>query len=237
MTIREKISKLVEYSGGKVIDDRYVIEPGVALISKTVNLIPPKIKELFNLTDEEKQLAELNAKITYMNFGKTRDGYIEEIVNDRHEFSVLSNINLGFLVVGVKEETVLEFVSSIADISRQTTSRTRSADDTLYTVEEPDIQFIDMFLDIRESYLEKHPLLKNKDDIEKRNEFNLCQKAMGFTISMNLGNWISYVDRKLIQDYEYEFQSICQKIKELIKQEYLYIEFESDKEDIKKKIK
>lgn len=237
MSTREKISKLIECSGGRVINDRYVTSPGVMLISRTENVIPIEVADLFNLTDDDKQLAELNARITYMNFKEPRDGYIENIINNVGHYSVLSNINLGFLVTGVKGETLLEFASSIANISRQTTSRTRSADDTLYVVREEDIPFVEEYLKIREDYLEQYPLTKDKNDIEKRNEFNLFTKAMSFTISMNLADWIYYVDKKIIQDYEYEFKSICMKIKELIKREYPYIEFASDMDADKGKIK
>lgn len=229
MSVRENISKLIEYSGGKVIDDRYVVEPGILLISKTENVIPKEIKDLFNLTSDNKQLAELNARITYMNFKETRKNYVEDIINNAKHHSILSNINLGFLVTGVKGETLLEFASSVANISRQTTSRTRSADDTLYVVKEEDISFVEEYLKLRNNYLDKYYLTKDKDDIEKRNEFNLFTKAMSFTVSMNLAEWIYYVDKKIIQDYEYELKSVCIKIKELIKKEYPYINFESDK--------
>ncbi len=230
MNTREKTSKLIEYCGGRVLDDRYVVEPGVVLISKTVNVIPEEVRELFNLTDDNKQLAELNARITYMNFNEPRSGYVEDIINNKKHQSILSNINLGFLIAGVKGETLLEFVSSGANISRQTTSRTRSADDTLYVANEDDIPFIEEYLHLREQYLRVYPLSKDKDDIEKRNEFNLFTKAMSFTVSMNLYDWVYYVDKKIIQDYEYEFKDICRRIKALIKKEYPYIEFESDKE-------
>ena len=233
MSTRENISKLIEYCGGKVIDDRYVVEPGVMLVAKTVNVIPDDVVNLFHLTDDNKRLAELNARVTYMNFKEPREDYIEDIINNIKHQSILNNIYLGFLVAGVKGETLLEFASSSANISRQTTSRTRSADDTLYVVSEEDTNLVDDFLKTRDAYLEKYPLEKDKDIIEKRNEFNLFTKAMSFTVSMNLYDWIYYVDKKLIQDYEYEFKSICKKIKELIKQEYPYIEFESDKEPIK----
>lgn len=229
MNTRENISKLIELTGGKVIDNRFVIEPGVILISKTENTIPKDIAKLFNLTEENKQLAELNARITYMNFNKPREDYVENIINNLKHQSILSNINLGFLITGIKGETLLEFASSRANISRQTTSRTRSADDTLYVASKSDIPYIKEFLKMRESYLQKYPLTKDKDDIEKRNEFNLFTKAMSFTISMNLYDWIYYVDKKIIQDYEYELKNICMKIKKLIKEEYPYIIFESDK--------
>lgn len=234
MSTRKKISKLIEYSGGKVIADRYVIEPGVLLISKTENVIPKEIGELFKLTDNNKQLSELNARITYMNFNEPRENYIEGIINGAKHYSVLTNISLGFLITGVKGETLLEFASSIANISRQTTSRTKSADDTLYVASEQDIPFITEFLELRNKYLDEYPTSKDKDEIEKRNEFNLFTKAMSFTISMNLCDWINYVDRKIIQDYEYEFKSICLKIKNLIKKEYPYIEFASDKKEYQK---
>ncbi|MCI8461077.1 MAG: hypothetical protein HFE81_06730 [Bacilli bacterium] len=237
MTTRENIASLIEYSGGKVIADRYVIEPGVLLISKTTNVIPQKISNLFNLTDDNKQLAELNARITYMNFKSPRENYIEDIVNSIKHHSVLTNITLGFLVTGIKGETLLEFTSSIANISRQTTSRTRTADDTLYVANEEDIPFVEEYMSLRKAYLEKHSLSKDKDGIEKRNEFNLFTKAMSFTISMTLADWIYYVDKKIIEDYEYELKSICMKIKELIKKEYPYIEFASDKVKLNEKIK
>lgn len=229
MNTREKTSRLIEYCGGKVIDDRYVIEPGVILISRTQNVIPENISELFHLTDENKQLAELNARITYMNFNEPRPNYVEDIINNKKHQSILSNINLGFLIAGVKGETLLEFTSSSANISRQTTSRTRSADDTLYVVREGDIPFIEEYLKLRTEYLSAHPEEQDKDDIEKRNEFNLFTKAMSFTVSMNLYDWVYYVDKKIIQDYEYEFKDICRRIKAIIKKEYPYVEFESDK--------
>lgn len=230
MNTRENISKLIEISGGKVLDNRFVLAPGVILISKTENIIPKDIRKLFHLTEEKKQLAELNARITYMNFKEPRENYLEDIVNILHHQSILSNINLGFLVTGVKGETLLEFASSSANISRQTTSRTKSADDTLYVANECDVEFINDFLKIREDYLTHHPSTNSKDDIEYRNEFNLFTKAMSFTISMNLYDWIYYVDKKITQDYEYELKSICQRIKEIIKKEYPYIEFASDKQ-------
>lgn len=229
MNTREKISKLIEYSGGEVLDKRYVLKPGVMLISKTVNLIPTDISSLFNLTDDNKQLGELNARITFMNFNESREDYIEKIINKFKHHSILSNINLGFLIAGVKGETLLEFASSTANISRQTTSRTRSADDTLYVASDSDFELINEFLKIRNKYLENHPLTTNKDEIEKRNEFNLFTKAMCFTVSMNLADWIWYIDKKTTQDYEYEFQEICKRIKEIIKKDYPYIDFESDK--------
>jgi len=68
MNTRENISKLIEITGGKVLDNRFVLEPGVVLISKTENVIPEDICKLFKLTDNNKQLAELNARVTYMNF-------------------------------------------------------------------------------------------------------------------------------------------------------------------------
>lgn len=229
MNTRENISKLIELTGGKVLDNRFVIEPGVVLISKTENIIPTDIAKLFNLTEENKQLAELNARITFMNFKEPREDYVENIINNLKHQSILSNINLGFLITGVKGETLLEFASSSANISRQTTSRTRSADDTLYVASERNFSYINDFLKLRKSYTDKYPLTNDKDDIEKRNEFNLFTKAMSFTISMNLYDWIYYVDKKIIQDYEYELKTICMKIKELIKLEYPYIIFESDK--------
>ena len=229
MNTRDNISKLIEATGGKVLDNRFVLEPGVILISKTENVIPDEICELFHLTEDKKQLAELNARITYMNFKEPRENYLEDIVNGFHHQSILSNITLGFLITGVKGETLLEFASSSANISRQTTSRTKSANDTLYVASEENIEYINQFLKIREDYLANHSLAKNKDDIEYQNEFNLFTKAMSFTISMNLYDWIYYVDKKIIQDYEYELKSICKKIKELIRQEYPYIEFASDK--------
>lgn len=232
MSVRENISELIKLSGGEVIDNRFVSKPGVMLISKTVNCIPEEVANLFNLTDDNKQLPELNARITYMNFKEGKEDYLEEIVNVKKHQSILSNINLGFLIAGVKGETVLEFVSSSADVSRQTTSRTRSADDTLYVVEKEDIPFVKEFLSLREKYLDSHQEKRDKDDIEKRNEYNLFTKAMSFTISMNLYDWVYYVDKKIIQDYEYELKSICMTIRELIRKEYPYIEFASD--DIKK---
>lgn len=237
MNTREKISKLIEYCGGRVIDNRYVVEPGVILISKTENLIPSSITSLFNLTEENKQLAELNARVTYMNFKESRENYIEDIINNRKHHSILSNITLGFLVAGVKGETLLEFASSIANISRQTSSRTKTATDTLYVTNEDDIPYVEEYMALRSKYLTSHPSEEDKDDIEKRNEFNLFTKAMTFTVSMPLSEWIYYVDKKILQDYEYELKDICRKIKYLIKKEYPYIEFESDKEVyIKRKI-
>lgn len=237
MTTIEKISRLIELCGGTVLENRYVLNPGVILISKTENVIPEEVSNLFNLTEDNKQLAELNARITYMNFNEAKDEYIEGIINGLKHHSILSNITLGFLVVGVKGETLLEFASSSANISRQTTSRTRSADDTLYVVSEGDIPFIQEYLPIRNAYLKSHKSSKNKDDIEKRNEFNLFTKAMSFTISMSLYDWIYYIDKKLLQDYEYELKDICRKIKEIIKKEYPYIRFASDQEEIQMTLK
>ena len=228
MTIREKISELIKLAGGEVIDNRYVIKPAVIMISKTVNMIPDDIATLFRLTDDNKQLAELNARITFMNFNDKKEDYVEDIINVKKHQSILSNIHLGFLVAGIKGETLLEFASSSADISRQTTSRTISADDTLYAVSEDDIPYVQEYLKLREKYLEDHPDKNDKDEIEKRNEFNLFTKAMSFTISMSLYDWVYYVDKKIIQDYEYELKSICLEIRELIRKEYPYIKFASD---------
>lgn len=237
MSIRKNISKLITSAGGEVIDDRFVTKPGVIMISKTINMIPDDIARLFNLTDDNKQLPELNARITYMNFKEGKEDYLEEIVNVKKHQSILSNINLGFLVAGVKGETLLEFASSSANISRQTTSRTRSADDTLYVVRKEDIPYVLDYLKLRDSYLESHEDKANKDKIEERNEFNLFTKAMSFTISMNLYDWVYYVDKKIIQDYEYELKAICREIKELIRKEYPYIEFASDEIDNNPSIK
>lgn len=52
-------------------------------------------------------------------------------------------------IAGVKGETLLEFASNSANISRQTTSRNKSANDILYVVREGDIPFVEEYLKLR----------------------------------------------------------------------------------------
>lgn len=205
---------LILLTGGNVINHRYVTQFGVMMISKTQDFIPDEIAQAFNLSTEQKGM-ELNAKLTYLNFKATSADYVENIFRVRGEKSIANNIHIGFIIAGIKEETVLEFTSSTANISRQTTSKTRSAIDMLYVIQdESDIPYIEEFLNLRETWKSRFSLTPPAENytLERANEFNLCTKAMSITMSMSLQDWSNYLSRKINTGYEYEFEKVCIEI-------------------------
>lgn len=206
--------ELILSTGGNVINHRYVTQFGVTIVSKTEEFIPAKIAQVFNLSTEQKGM-ELNAKLTYLNSKITSADYVENIFSVRGEKSIANNIHVGFIIAGIKEETVLELASSYANISRQTTSKTKSATDTLYVIQdEADIPYIEEFLRLREIWKSRFDLTGKKDyTLERANEFNLCTKAMSITMSMSLQDWSSYLGRKINTGYEYELERVCIEIR------------------------
>lgn len=226
-------SKLVEATGGKVVDNLFITKFGVQVITETKSVISPEIIDIFNINpklSETHNILELNSKITYLNFNKTNDDFVEDIYNNKKHTSISSNLHIGFIIAGVSGETVLEFVSSFANISRETTSRTLANLDTLYVVEdELDIEYARKFLSLRNEYIEKRnnkyidspsSVKEKRNRIERINKFNLFTKALSFTISMSLDNWIWYLDKKINNDYEIEFQKVCLNIYNILKNKY-----------------
>ncbi len=206
--------KLILSTGGNVINHRYVTQFGVMMISRTQDFISDEIAQAFNLSTKQKGM-ELNAKLTYLNSKVASSDYVENIFRVRGEKSIANNIHIGFIIAGIKEETVLEFASSTANISRQTTSKTKSATDMLYVIQdESDIPYIEKFLSLRETWKSRFILTHQKDYIlERANEFNLCTKAMSINISMSLQDWTSYLSRKINTGYEYELEKVCMEIR------------------------
>ncbi len=205
--------KLIQLTGGEVLNHRYVTRFGVMKSSQTQDCITDEIAQAFKLSTKQKGM-ELNAKLTYLNAKYTNTDYVEKIFRDRGETSITNDIHIGFIIAGIKEETVLELVSSIANISRQTTSRTKSAIDTLYVIQdESDIPYIEEFLKLRETWKSRFTLTNQKDDtLERCNEFNLCIKAMSIKMSMSLQDWNGYLKRKINTGYEYELERVCIEI-------------------------
>lgn len=194
----------------------------------TKSVVSQEVLDLFNVDDNldsPYKILELNSKITYLNTCKQSPNYIEHIYNDLGHISISNNLHVGFIIAGVSGETLLEFTSSIANISRLTTSRTLSMEDTLYTIyDDIDKKYINQFISIRNEYLKerKNNILnkRTKNDIEIANKFNLFTKAMSFTISMSLDNWKWYLDSKISNDYEIEFKNVCIEIKNILKKTY-----------------
>lgn len=213
--------KLILLTGGNVVNHRYVTQFGVMITSRTQDFIPDEIAQAFNLSTEHKVM-ELNAKLTYLNSKSTSADYVENIFRVRGEKSIANNIHITFLIAGIKEETVLELVSSTANISRQTTSKTKSATDTLYVIQhESDIPYIESFLKLRESWKSRFGPTREKNyTLERANEFNLCSKAMSITMSMSLQDWSNYLSRKINTGYEYELEKVCIEIRRQLSELY-----------------
>lgn len=214
MDYLETSEELIRLTGGEVVKHRYVTRFGVMKTSQTQDFITDEIAQVFNLSTEQKGM-ELNAKLTFLNSKTTSTDYVEKIFRCRGEKSIANDIHIGFIVAGIKEETVLELVSSIANISRQTTSKSKSATDTLYVIQdEADIPYIEEFLKLRETWKSRFNLTRQKDYIlERANEFNLCTKAMSIKMSMSLQDWSGYLSRKINTGYEYELERVCIEIR------------------------
>lgn len=221
-------SQLIQLAGGEVEEDLFVIKPGVCLNSVTRSVTPSAILDLFNIDKElsdAHKLLELNSKITYLTHAQKGKEYVEDIYNNKKHVSISNNFHVGFLVAGASGETLLEFVSSNANIDRLTTSRTKANEDTLYIVEDDlDKEYIKEFIGLRKLYLKDRrgtaPEKLTRDDIERANKFNLFTKALSFTVSMSLDNWLWYLDKKISQDYEYEFKAVCIEIKRILNENF-----------------
>ena len=125
---------LIIATGGRVNGD-LVEDFGVKLIAKTESCLSNELLGVFGLTTPELALESINSQITYLSEKNSLD-HLDMIINGfGHNVSHGNQVSV--LISGIKESTILELVSN-KDLkcSRLTTSKTASADNPLYIVNE-----------------------------------------------------------------------------------------------------
>jgi hypothetical protein len=209
----EKLKEIIHLGGGNV-EGRVVTEPGVILLSETkTTSLGGEVLDIMNTNRGDYELAELNARLNYFLTSDKDESYIKDIIFNKKHMSVLGNVHLSFLIAGVSVDTLVEFTSSKAQMSRISTSTPKFMDETLYSGTVDDVEFINKFLDLREEYKSKG------GDTETINMFNLESKSTIFTVDFSLGNWFSYLTK--IESYpEKEFVRVLKRIKNIIDEKY-----------------
>lgn len=208
---------LIIATGGRVNGD-LVEDFGVKLIAKTESCLSNELLGVFGLTTPELALESINSQITYLSEKNSLD-HLDMIINGfGHNVSHGNQVSV--LISGIKESTILELVSN-KDLkcSRLTTSKTASADNPLYIVNEYNREFTQKFIELRKEFLDSLDI-KTKGN-EKVNEFSLETKALSIVIHSELLTIYKYCHKKLGNPYEYELQNVCKKILKEIEKEPL----------------
>lgn len=187
----ETMRKLLEFSGAKVIADRYILKAGVKIIKQTK--LEPDTSRLFTelgiyCLPESIMSAEFNARLTYLNFrhASSNSSYVKRITEDLGHYSIYGDWSVSLLIAGVTDEILKELAAhNEAHISRLTSSNTRVQAETFYVLDndqliDQQIHFIEEFLQLRSRFE------KQIDDFELWNSLNLPVKAGYCVFTMTL---------------------------------------------------
>lgn len=222
------MTKLIQECGGVIEDDIFVIEPGCKIIHITQPTeFSGNLFEKFNVINDNilESIGEFNARLCYLNFKKNSKNITDTIIDLGH-LSVYNDIHITFLIAGTSDEIMKEFVAhNEAKVSRLTSSKTTSQNNTLYRVfgnkESIDSQkrFIHKFIDLRNEYVQSvngtSTLLQPEvsSNIEIQNMFNLGTKCSIFTFSMNIKDYHKlFIGRMPENGNEYDVRLLCKKM-------------------------
>ena len=215
--------KLLHECEGKVDDELFVTEPGCKIIhiTKPTNFAQD-LFDKFNIsnTNDFEAIGEFNARLCYLSFNsETKKTLTDTIINLGH-LSVYNDIHITFLIVGVSDEVMKEFVAhNEAKVSRLTSSKTKSQINTLYRVfgspESVNHQkdFINRFISLRNEYIGHFDQKEPKEPVEIVNMFNLGTKCSAFTFSMNIKDYHKlFIGRMPENGNEHDVRLICKKM-------------------------
>ncbi len=219
---KNKLIRLITESGGIVEDDLFVIKPGCMIIKKTeLTSDAIDVFNKFNIpTESVEQLSyeaggEFNARLCYLSFkNKESDTNINDTMIELNHLSVYGDIHVGFLIAGISDEVLKEFVSHTeARVSRLTSSKTAAASDTLYRIFgdnntiQNEKQFIKEFITLRNQYLSTS---STSIGTEQKNMFNLGTKASACTFSMSVKDYHKlFIGRMKEAGNEHDIRLIC----------------------------
>ncbi len=227
-------SELILKAGGIVEEDLFVTKVGVLLTKKSN--ITSQAKDIFNQLNidtnvsESEQHAEFNSRLTYLSF-KTENSssseYNRKMIQEYGHRSVYNDEYVTFLIAGCSVETMLEFIAhNEATVARLTSSKTNAQNETLYRIQENNLSndFIEFQKNMVKEYLSKLKTMCNPtNDIENEicNVLNLGNKAVSFTITMNIKDWHkTMIGRLSKHGVEYEMLEIMESILDILKKEY-----------------
>lgn len=221
---------LIEFSGGLIEDDCFVVEPGCIILSKTsLSENAPELFRKLGISDslsEESQQATFESRLCYLSFAPhlevekrfDRDSDLLGRIIQQGHLSVFAGHYVSFLVAGVSDEIVKEFVAhSEAKVSRVTSSNCVKMNTTFYRVwgSSPEVvdrqkECVKQFLKLRETYLLSLP---NSSNTEEINMFNLGMKASAFTFTMSLKDYHKlFIGRLPESGNEHDVRLICEKM-------------------------
>lgn len=227
---------LIRESGGRIEDDIFVVEPGCIILNQTH--LTGNAEELFrhlsisqSLTEESKD-AVFGARLCYLSYSTTAEEECDrkdlellgKILKCGH-LSVYQNFSVCFLVAGVSDEVVKEFVAHVeAKVSRVTSSNCSKMTKTFYRIwgSRPEVvvtqkEHIQQFLKLRDSYLSSMSYIESSNssstNIEERNMFNLGMKASAFTFTMTLKDYHKlFIGRIPKVGNEHDVRLICKRM-------------------------
>lgn len=225
---------LIQEAGGIVEDNLFVTKVGVLLTKQSK--VTSQAQQLFDKlnidtnVNESEQHAEFNSRITYLSFKDEKTSSIEYNRKMIHEYghrSVYNDEYVTFLIAGSSIETMLEFIAhNEATVARLTSSKTNAQNETLYRIQERNLtsDFILFQKNMVKEYLSKlKEYQKPINEIENEicNILNLGNKAVSFTITMNIKDWHkTMIGRLSNHGVEYEMLEIMESILEILKKEY-----------------
>lgn len=209
--------QLINDCGGTIEDNLFVTDPGCKIIHITKTT--PFANELFEKLNIESEnefesIGEFNARLCYLSFNT--NNLTDTLISLGH-LSVYNDIHITFLIVGVSDEVMKEFVShNEAKVSRLTSSKTNKQLETLYRIfgDDKSIQiqkeYTQNFIDLRQKYISH---FDQKKTPEIANMFNLGTKASAFTFSMNLKDFHKlFIGRMPENGNENDIRLVCKKM-------------------------
>ncbi|EKD92742.1 MAG: hypothetical protein ACD_28C00346G0004 [uncultured bacterium] len=151
-SFQEKMVDLVEETGGKVSDERYIIEPGVMVMS-IAGKVSEQAKTLMakmNINSEQseaEQLAEFGARLTYLSFPNKPESieeaetFLNRLKQSNHTspYRLLGEAqeNLASVLVTGSLENMIEIMCHKGRVARLSSSRTNAMSNPLFTLEGP----------------------------------------------------------------------------------------------------
>lgn len=214
------LANIITKFGGKV-EDEFVVKPAITILAETklVENFSRLGIEKFSNEEDYLALAEMNSRITYLNFKensnkKDRDNYVNKVLNEFGHKSINSSYFVTFLIAGCSVEASMELIAhKEANVSRLTTSKTSAMSFPIYFVGDNE--------ELKQAIKEVNTAKNYQLNIEDRNRMNPGQKATALTFTMNLKDYHKlFIGRISMNGVEKEVMDICSKMCNILHDKY-----------------
>jgi len=227
--VRDLLKKTVEAAGGRVEQDRFVVEPGLfeAAQSSTLRASSPmaEVCRLWGVDPDQPfsaLMAECAALVTYLNPASRRQSgseYVQSVLDLGHD-SIMGQSFVTLGLFGVPLEIVIELLAHGLDsTARQTSSAVLSMSDPLFCTYAPSpmrewqMEQVEQAL-VRHRLAEtKWPQLSGPVNLELRNSLLPSNRAVFLFVGMRIIDWQKLLKKRLPRlGNEAMLRVVCQRI-------------------------